>query len=112
MLLIYLDNEVTENQDLNMDLLDVHNALFSPLRRTKHERVSNAVTESVGSGVRVAWIQILAHATNSERNAKSHWYTCPCLEDSAMLYVMSPGMSFRHWGYFLPALSPFFQIHM
>lgn len=43
MLLIYLDNEVTENQDLNMDLLDVHNDLFSPLRRTRHERVSNAV---------------------------------------------------------------------
>lgn len=72
MLLIYLDDGVTENQDLNMDVLDVHNTLFSPLRRTRHERVSNAVTKSVGSGVRVAWIQILAHATNSERNAKSH----------------------------------------
>ena len=50
-----------------MGHLDLHQTPFSHLRRTRYENVSNTVTKGVGSGAKVAWVQILANNTNSEK---------------------------------------------
>lgn len=78
---------------LNMRHLNSHNTFLSHFRRTSYESINNVVAKSGGSGARVALVQILATTTNSEKILNP---TDLCLEDSTMLYALSPRINFSH----------------